>query len=267
MNNFINKVAAKWKNYKFRFVPWIMFNMTSKTSRTSSEMAETFQQDVYLDHLTKILSKLSQYSSLKDDVKLYEEVHKINKEILWKSLGFSLTIDDSGVPGAGKGVFVCRGRIVEGSLVCLYPGTVYQPQDPILLQSVANQFILRSYDGVLLDGNNRGLSPLIFRSCTGRDQVGMIKVADTSWLTSYPVNPMSIGQIVNNETPGRPANVRYQELDLPSDFPLLLRKFLPNIHYQGLVQSGLPLRLVMLQAVRDIEEGQELLSSYFTVVR
>ena len=71
---------------------------------------------------------------------------------------------------------------------------------------------------------------------------------------------------MNNETSLQQANVRYQELEVPPDFPLLLRKFLPNINYQP-GQSGLPLRLVMLQAVCDIKEGQELLSSYFTVVR
>ena len=73
-------------------------------------------------------------------------------------------------------------------------------------------------------------------------------------------------KIVNNETSIQQANVRYQELELPQDFPLLLRKYLPNINYQP-GQSGLPLRLVLLQAVCDIREGQELLSSYFTVVR
>ena len=74
----------------------------------------------------------------------------------------------------------------------------------------------------------------------------MIKVADTSWLTAWPVNPLCVGQIVNNETSARQANVRYQEVEVPSDFPLLLKKYLPNINYQpGL--TGLPLRLVMLQ--------------------
>ena len=93
----------------------------------------------------------------------------------------------------------------------------------------------------------------------------MVKVADTSWLTAWPVNPLCVGQvgnihlishqtviscsplkIVNNETSARQANVRYQEVEVPPDFPLLLKKYLPNINYQpGL--TGLPLRLVMLQ--------------------
>ena len=33
-----------------------------------------------------------------------------------------------------------------------------------------------------------------FRSCGGRDQVGLVKVCDTSWLTPRPVNPLNIGQ-------------------------------------------------------------------------
>ena len=33
MRNLLDKLAVKWKNYKFRFVPWVMFNMTNKTSR------------------------------------------------------------------------------------------------------------------------------------------------------------------------------------------------------------------------------------------
>ena len=77
-------------------------------------------------------------------------------------------------------------------------------------------------------------------------QIGMIKIADTSWLTDYPVNPMNIGQIVNNANDEYSANVHYQELDVPNTFPLLLRKFLPNIKYES---SGIDneLRIVYLQ--------------------
>ena len=56
--------------------------------------------------------------------------------------------------------------------MCLYPGTVYQPHQPVLLQSIGNQYIFRCGDGVLIDGSSRGISRTIFRSCTGRDQVG-----------------------------------------------------------------------------------------------
>ena len=65
-----------------------------------------------------------------------------------------------------------RLQVRGGALVCLYPGTVYQPHQPVLLQSIGNQYIFRCGDGVLIDGSSRGISRTIFRSCTGRDQVG-----------------------------------------------------------------------------------------------
>ena len=64
---------------------------------------ETFQQDEHLDELKTILTKFSQYSSLKvninsdaifsllfvpkDDKKLYEELHQENQQILFETLG------------------------------------------------------------------------------------------------------------------------------------------------------------------------------------
>ena len=70
------------------------------------------------------------------------------------------------------------------SLACTYPGTVYQPYQPIFFQSLRNRlayklyvsdvcsrFIFRCIDGVHVDGSNIGISRVIFRSCAGRDQV------------------------------------------------------------------------------------------------
>ena len=42
-------------------------------------------------------------------------------------------------------------------------GTVYQPYEPILFQSLANPFIFRCVDGVLIDGKDTGLSRMIYR--------------------------------------------------------------------------------------------------------
>ena len=146
-----------------------------------------------------------------------------------------------------------------------------------------SRFIFRCKDGVHIDGSHTGVSRIIYSSCVGRDQViwnawssinteinfkvGLSKIADTSWLTNRPVNPLNIGQFVNNG--GKEAcNVAYMELDLPDQFPLSLRKFLPNVHFESSAMDGVrPLRLVVLIAVRDIEEGEELLSSYFTILQ
>ena len=74
----------------------------------------------------------------------------------------------------------------------------------------------------------------------------MERVADTSWLTLQPVNPLNIGQLVNNETREHRANVRYQEADIPTLFPLKLRKFLPIINYESGCCGG-TIRIVYLQ--------------------
>lgn len=42
----------------------------------------------------------------------------------------------------------------------------------------------------------------ILRSCTGRDKVGPMEVADLSWLTTFSANPLNVGQYVNNHTKG-----------------------------------------------------------------
>ena len=83
----------------------------------------------------------------------------------------------------------------------------------------------------------------------------MIKVADTSWLTPWPVNPMNIGQIINNENEKFSANVRYQEAEIPlSSFPILQRKFLPNIKYQNFNsdEAGDNMKVVYLQVIHII---------------
>ena len=111
----------------------------------------------------------------------------------------------------------------------------------------------------------------------------MVKIADTSWLTPRPVNPLNVGQIVNNANKENAANVRYQEEDIPESFPIMLKKFIPNVNYGN--ESKERTRLVylqvtsiinpvavaskpytILQAIRDIKKGEELFSSYFTVI-
>lgn len=95
----------------------------------------------------------------------------------------------------------------------------------------------------------------------------MTRVADTSWLTEYSVNPMNVGQYVNNENSKNPANVFYHEVDLPDSFPLNLLKFVPNVNYQSVATDGeRDLRIVVLIALRDIGQGEELFSSYITLV-
>ena len=99
-------------------------------------------------------------------------------------------------------------------------------------------------------------------------------LCDSTWLTSHHKNPLSLGQIVNNESSRYPANVRYQELDIPGTFPIHLMKYIPNIRYKPLTEQQnitkeefIITRVVMLIAVRDIKCNEELFSSYFTEVK
>lgn len=186
------------------------------------------------------------------------------EEILYKTLGFSVACAASSLASAGRGVFVSRGSAPKGAVVSMYPGTVYQNYEPIFFQSIGNPFIFRCLDGTLIDGNNRGISKVVYRSCTGRDRLGPLQTSDSTWLTADVQNPLAVGQYVNNCSNERPANVCYQELDVPTAFPVELKQYLPNVAYGCDQQS--PLRCVVLVALRDIGQGEELLSNYYTVV-
>lgn len=89
-------------------------------------------------------------------------------------------------------------------------------------------------------------------------------MSDSTWLTSEIQNPLAIGQYVNNCSNDRPANVCYQEFDVPAVFPIELKQYLPNIAYSNDKQSTL--RCVILVALRDIKQGEELFSNYYTIV-
>ena len=93
-------------------------------------------------------------------------------------------------------------------------------------------------------------------------------MCDVSWIATdgmTPVNPLNVGQIVNNAPSEQAVNVSYHELSLDmEDFDPNLRLFLPNAHFSSVNQRYL--RLVPLVALRDIEVGEEIYSSYFSVV-
>lgn len=99
-------------------------------------------------------------------------------------------------------------------------------------------------------------------------------------------NPLAIGQIVNNNKYangkcsavnaclhihnanlthfGPNYKVRYQEIDIPGNFPLQLRKYIPNLYLTDRsIESSW--RLVALIATRRIE-NEELFSTYFECV-
>ncbi|KAM7147324.1 SET domain-containing protein 9 isoform 3-T3 [Molossus nigricans] len=286
-----------WRRYRYRFVPWIALNL-NHNPRTLRYVPDEFKDKVISDEdalgtllnvfqalfINDFNKQLEILTVLPEPVQLkYQDLlsvqhprvklpqnrrHQPNvfkpEEILYKTLGFSIARATSSLISAGRGVFITKGVVPKGAVVSMYPGTVYQKHEPVFFQSIGNPFIFRCLDGVLIDGNDRGISRVVYRSCTGRDRLGPVKMCDSTWLTAEIQNPLAVGQYVNNCSSDRPANVCYQELDVPTAFPVELRQYLPNIAYS--YQGHSPLRCVVLVALRDVRQGEELLSNYYTVV-
>lgn len=272
----LRRFRGKWRSYRHRFVPWVVFNL-SKNEKTLRKVTQRSEDKVIPDEqvsqsLLRLFRALLRRSSegflpgVHTNFPPRFPLHREQNEgdVLFQTLGFCIERRASSLAFAGTGVFVTRGFVPKGATVAMYPGTVYQPYEPILLQSIRNPFVFRCIDGVLVDGNDRGISRMVFRSCSGRDRMGPYLTSDTSWLTDSPVNPLSVGQYVNNCSNERPANVCYQEYDVPESFPIELRQYLPNVNYSHCTQR--PLRCVVLVSLRDIRAGEELFSNYYTIV-
>ncbi|XP_061474306.1 SET domain-containing protein 9 [Rhineura floridana] len=285
-----------WESYKYRFVPWIALNLRhkrrtlrfvpeeSKDKIVSDEVVlqtllKTFRalfvndlrrQTFLLNCLPEVKSKYlelqkaqSQTSQAIDDNNHSQTLFH-PEDVLFNTLGFSITRRHSSLISAGIGVFVTKGFVPKGTVVSMYPGTVYEKYEPIFFQSIGNSFIFRCIDGVLIDGNDKGISKAIYKSCSKRDQIGPFKMSDVFWLTTGVQNPLAVGQYVNNCSADKAANVCYQEFDVPEHFPIEFKQYLPNIEYSHEVWR--PLRCVVLVALQDIRPDEELFSNYYTII-
>ncbi|KAM4809351.1 SET domain-containing protein 9 isoform 2-T2 [Rhinophrynus dorsalis] len=285
----------RWRSYKYRFVPWVALNLARnrRTMRYVSEgssdkmisdadvctelvkvfraiFIQDFSRQIELLNLLPESTKSIYLSSLASNhihsgYSNERDNHWRADEVLHRTVGFCTNRAPSSLTSAGIGVFVSKGFVPKGSVVSMYPGTVYQKYEPIFFQSISNPFIFRCIDGILIDGNDKGISKSVYRSCSRRDQLGPLKMCDNTWLTSLPHNPLAVGQYVNNCSNERAANVCYQEFDVPECFPVELRQYLPNVNYSH--DSEGAVRCVVLVALRDIHCGEELFSNYFTLVQ
>ncbi|KAM5328202.1 SET domain-containing protein 9 isoform 1-T1 [Glossophaga mutica] len=227
----LQSLGQWWRRYKYRFVPWIAMNL-SRNPRTLRYVPEELKDKVISDEdvLESLLSVFqalflnsfykqsdiltvlpkpvqSKYQDLLSvqhpRVSLAEYGHHQRpvvkpEEVLYKTLGFSVACAASSLVSAGRGVFVSKGSAPKGTVVSMYPGTVYQKHEPIFFQSIGNPFIFRCLDGILIDGNDKGISKVVYRSCAGRDRLGPLRMSDSTWLTAEVQNPLAVGQYVNN---------------------------------------------------------------------
>lgn len=266
-------------------MPWIVLNL-SKNEKTLRQVAERSKDKLVPDEevserLLKLFEVLLRSHWARHGELQAAQTHFLSRRVtsekkhdggnsvcednaMLQTLGFCIDRKPSTLPFAGTGVFVTKGFVPKGATVAMYPGTVYQAYEPILLQSIRNPFVFRCIDGVLVDGNDKGISKMVYRSCSGRDRIGPFMMSDTSWLTDNPKNPLAVGQYVNNCSNEWPANVCYQEYDVPEEFPIELRQFLPNVNYSQDIHR--PLRCVVLVSLRNITAGEELFSNYYTIV-
>lgn len=273
----LNRFVNKWKSYRHRFVPWIALNLSRNektlrqvSGRSRDKLAPDDEVSGALLQLFRVLFHSDARRARNNFKRLTgQEDHRrgdliCGHDAMFRTLGFCIDREPSSLAFAGTGVFVTKGSVPKGAIVAMYPGTVYQPYEPIFFQSIRNPFVFRCIDGILIDGNDRGISKMVFRSCSGRDRVGRFLVSDVSWLTNDPRNPLAVGHYVNNCSNQRPANVCYQEYDVPDRFPIELRQYLPNVNFSQ--DAHRPLRCVVLVSLRDIIAGEELFSNYYTIV-
>ncbi|XP_045908851.1 SET domain-containing protein 9 [Micropterus dolomieu] len=280
----LKRFQNKWKSYRHRFVPWVVMNL-SKNEKTLRQVTEPSKDKLVPDDevsrsLLQLFRVLFRSHGANHGELRAAQTHFLRQvtseedqcggnaacgdDAMLQALGFCIDRKPSTLPSAGTGVFITKGFVPKGATVAMYPGTVYQAYEPILLQSIRNPFIFRCIDGVLIDGNDKGISKMVFKSCSGRDRIWPFMMSDTSWLTASPQNPLAVGQYVNNCSNEWPANVCYQEYDVPDKFPIELRQYLPNVNYSQATQRRL--RCVVLVSLRDITAGEELFSNYYTIV-
>uniref|UniRef100_A0A8C5PCF9 SET domain containing 9 n=1 Tax=Leptobrachium leishanense TaxID=445787 RepID=A0A8C5PCF9_9ANUR len=288
----LRAVFGTWRSYRHRFVPWVALNLARNRRTTRyvpegctdkvksdaevySTLVKVFQAFFIgdLSRQTDLLNLLSETTQCvygrpaaeMIKARAPEDIFQQAEDIMYDCLGFCIGRGPSTISTAGAGVFVCRGRVCKGAVVSMYPGTVYQNYEPIFFQSIGNPFIFRCLDGILIDGNDKGISKSVYRSCSRRDSLGPLILCDATWLTPLPQNPLAVAQYVNNCSNEHDANVCYQEFDVPETLPVELRQYLPNTNYSHDLHG--PLRCVILVALRDIDCGEELFSNYFTLVR
>jgi hypothetical protein len=90
MNRLQQWARSQWNSYKYRFVPWIAFNLNEKTVRTVAAVSEPRNSDQLLVLLEDLLGRLVQYSSLRDNLEEFQHLHTQNQALLRRTWGFTV---------------------------------------------------------------------------------------------------------------------------------------------------------------------------------
>lgn len=152
-------------------------------------------------HLVSYFSALKQATAAAASSSNTQSLPATRTQLTQSHLGFHLSIRPSQIPNSGLGVFLHRHHptpastststktpttVPTGTIVALYPGTLYRPGEAIFFNSLQNRYILKCEDGIFVDGKPTGLSGSIFRSANGRDNFpGCVPTADTTWMVNW----------------------------------------------------------------------------------
>eukprot|EP01130_Rhizamoeba_saxonica_P008256 TRINITY_DN3335_c0_g1_i2.p1 TRINITY_DN3335_c0_g1~~TRINITY_DN3335_c0_g1_i2.p1 ORF type:complete len:141 (+),score=22.65 TRINITY_DN3335_c0_g1_i2:94-516(+) len=127
-----------------------------------------------------------------------------------------------------------EGKALKGDVICIYPGPVYSPMAPIFFQSLKNQYILKRNDGFCIDGKNKGLSRIMYKSLCRRVNNVKHELCDESWINAPKEilrNPLNVGQFINHCIVPENSNVSYMQFTFDNEFPYDLRSYIPNVNY------------------------------------
>lgn len=176
--------------------------------------------------------------------------------------GFELQVRKSLIdhPESGYGVFV-KGSILPGTVVALYPGTIYFSNN--ITQDVidGNDYMISRYDDVIIDGRSWDRKQEIATKRAKQFEHINIKTHDLSRFR----NPYGIGNYVNHPAPGVQPNLMAYSYDFPDEFPDDLKPYVPNEYHtppKGFFRRpGVHMHALLLISRRKIE-NEELLLNY-----
>ncbi|EYB97377.1 hypothetical protein Y032_0141g2235 [Ancylostoma ceylanicum] len=180
VKSFARHIRARLTNYCWRFAPAVYAKLVRQDRRAIPTTIDISSEEIDSQLRATLEALASKFSTIDFRKPLTVELRDHASDQLEKHLGFKLVRKPSTIDHGGRGILVERGRIPPRTVVSLYPGTIYDPWDSILLQSIGNQFVLRCRDGVIVDGSDVRLSRRVHRSCCHRDLAPA--VSDLTWL-------------------------------------------------------------------------------------
>ncbi|KAH3762505.1 hypothetical protein Pelo_5672 [Pelomyxa schiedti] len=167
---------------------------------------------------------------------------------------FTLEVRQSGVPGAGNGLFVASGAVRGGDVITLYPGTVYGPKEQSFMYALVftdNDYLVTRYDSVVIDGKMKegSASATALKNFQTRDNA-MRKPRCRN------MESVALGNYINHSKTAK--NATFWDVDIPIDDPNT-SPYIPNVLFTA---SNRPVPSVAVVALQTIPTGSEIFVDY-----